>query len=89
MGSSRPLIVTASVIPFSARLSSWSFINDCRGEMTTDSPCTERPSIKAGNWNVSDLPPPVGKMASTDLRSTAARAARSCSGSPSYVRNSS
>ena len=43
-------MVTASVKPRSARLSTWSFINDCRGEITTVSPCMVLPSIKAGNW---------------------------------------
>lgn len=35
--------------------------------MTTVRPCTVRPSIKAGNWNVSDFPPPVGKIANRDF----------------------
>ena len=38
MGSSSPLMVTASVMPRSARLSTWSFISDCRGDMTTVMP---------------------------------------------------
>lgn len=76
-------MVTASVKPRSAKLSTWSFINDCSGEMTTVSPCTVLPSIKAGNWKVSDLPPPVGNIANSDLPSTAACVACSCSGSPS------
>ena len=33
MGSNIPFIVTASVIPLSARLSTWSVIRDCKGEM--------------------------------------------------------
>ena len=45
--------------------------------------------MSAGNWKVSDLPPPVGNIASNDLPFTAAWAARSCSGSPSYVRKRS
>ena len=83
LSSRRPLMVTASVKPRSARLSTWSFINDCRGEITTVSPCMVLPSIRAGNWKVSDLPPPVGNIANNDLPSTAACDACSCSGSPS------
>ena len=83
IGSSNPLIVTASVIPLSAKLSTWSFMSDCNGDMTTVSPCTDWPSMRAGNWNASDFPPPVGNIASNDLPSTAAWAARSCKGSPS------
>ena len=77
MGSSKPLTVSASVMPLSARLSTWSFINDCRGDMTTVSPCTERLSMRAGNWNVSDFPPPVGNIANSDLPFMAAWTARS------------
>ena len=72
MGSNIPFMVTASVMPLSARLSTWSFISDCKGEITTVSPCTERPAMSAGNWKVSDLPPPVGNIASNDLPFTAA-----------------
>ena len=52
-------------------------MSDCNGEITTVSPCTARASISAGSWKVSDFPPPVGKIASKDFPSTAARAARS------------
>ena len=49
IGSSIPFIVTASVMPRSARLSIWSFMRDCKGEMTTVSPWTERPAMNAGS----------------------------------------
>ena len=81
IGSSRPFIVTASVIPLFARLSTWSFISDCSGDITTVSPWTAFPAISAGNWKVRDFPPPVGNIASSDLPSTAALVAFSCSGS--------
>ena len=89
IGSSNPLMVTASVMPRSARLSTWSFMSDCKGDITTVSPRTLPPSINAGSWNVSDLPPPVGNIANSEFPSMAARAAFSCNGSPSYVRNES
>ncbi|OPZ98354.1 MAG: hypothetical protein BWY72_00871 [Bacteroidetes bacterium ADurb.Bin416] len=82
MGSSKPLMVTASVMPAFSRLSTWSFISDCRGDMTTVNPRTFSPLIKAGSWKVRDLPPPVGKMARRERLSTAAWAAFSCRGSP-------
>jgi len=72
MGSSMPLMVTASVIPRSARLSTWSFISDCKGEITTVSPCTALPAMSAGSWKVSDFPPPVGNIANNDMPFTAA-----------------
>ncbi|MNE75099.1 hypothetical protein D3C80_1712250 [compost metagenome] len=72
IGSNNPLIVTASVIPRFSRLSTWSFIKDCKGEITTVNPFSLRPLIKAGTWNVIDLPPPVGNTANSDLLSTAA-----------------
>ena len=42
MGSNIPFMVTASVMPLSARLSTWSFIKDCKGEMTTVIPAKEK-----------------------------------------------
>ncbi len=74
-GLRSPLMVTASTIPFSARLSTWSFIRDCRGEMITVRPLEVSPAISAGSWNVIDLPPPVGKIARRDLPLTATLAA--------------
>src|SRR5690606_38545823 len=85
MGSSKPLMVTASVIPTFSRLSTWSFIRDCKGEITTVRPFTLSPAISAGTWKVIDFPPPVGKIANNDLLLTAALAAFSCKGSPPKV----
>ncbi|OPZ75358.1 MAG: hypothetical protein BWY80_00184 [Firmicutes bacterium ADurb.Bin456] len=85
-GSNRPLMVTASVIPALSRLSTWSFIRDCRGDITTVSPLTFSPLISAGTWKVMDFPPPVGKTAKRDLLSRAACTAFSCRGSPPKVR---
>jgi hypothetical protein len=82
MGSSRPLMDTAWVMPRASRLSTWSFISDWRGEMTTVSAFSFSPARSAGTWKVMDLPPPVGKTASSERPSTAAVAARSWSGSP-------
>ena len=48
-GLSAPLIVTASTTPFALRLSTWSFISDCNGEITTVSACADFPAISAGN----------------------------------------
>ena len=86
IGSSKPFIVAASVIPDFSRLSTWSFIKDCSGEITTVSPFVFRPAISAGTWKVSDLPPPVGKTASNDLFPMAASTAFSCKGSLLYLR---
>jgi len=41
--------------------STWSFINEIRGETTTVNPGR----TKAGNWKQSDFPPPVGSSANT------------------------
>ena len=78
IGSSKPLIVTASVMEYFRRLSTWSFIKDCRGEITTVSPLTNSPLINAGTWKVIDFPPPVGKIARSDLPFKAAFTASSC-----------
>ena len=88
MGSSRPLMVTASVIPFFSRLSTWSFIRDWSGEMITVSPFVFSPLIRAGTWKVMDFPPPVGKTANNDLPSMAAFTAFFWRGSLPYVLNS-
>ena len=82
MGSSIPFIVTASVMPLASRLSTWSFISDCNGEITTVSADMFSAAIRAGSWKVRDFPPPVGNTASKDLFSTAALTAFSCKGSP-------
>ncbi len=67
MGSCIPFIVTASVILNFSRLSTWSFMSDCSGEITTVRPLVLMPLISAGSWNVTDLPPPVGKTARKDF----------------------
>jgi hypothetical protein len=76
-------MVTTSMISFFHRLSTWSFIRDCKGEITTVSPFIRLPLIKAGSWNVMDFPPPVGKTAKRDSPSIAASTAFCCRSSPS------
>ena len=73
-------------MPFFSRFSTWSFISDCSGEMTTVRPRTDSPAISAGIWNVNDFPPPVGKIAKMDCPSNAAFTAFSCNGSPPNFR---
>ncbi len=62
-GDRSPFIYTASAIPFFSRFSTWSFISDWRGDITTVKALETSPLIKAGSWNVNDFPPPVGKTA--------------------------
>ncbi len=54
--------------------------------MTMVKPFTAAALIRAGNWKVTDLPPPVGKTTIKDLLSTAALTAFCCKGSPLKVR---
>ncbi len=65
-GDRSPFIYTASAIPFFSRFSTWSFISDWRGDITTVKALETSPSIKAGSWNVNDFPPPVGKTARSE-----------------------
>ena len=48
MESTSPLIVQALVLFFLRRLSTWSFINDCKGEITTVSAFRCSWAIRAG-----------------------------------------
>ena len=49
IGSKSPLIVADSVIPFFSRLSTWSFISDCKGDMTTVNAPVFSPAMNAGS----------------------------------------
>ena len=83
-GLNKPLIVTASATLRFSRLSTWSFMSDCKGEITTVNALESSPAMSAGIWNVRDFPPPVGKTASSDSFLRAALTAFSCKGSSLY-----
>ena len=51
-----PEYTAAALMPLLRRLSTWSFIKAMSGVITKHTPGIDR----AGTWNVTDLPPPVG-----------------------------
>jgi hypothetical protein len=58
-----PEVSAPASTPASRRPRTWSRIKAMRGEITTVTPSR----MIAGSWKHSDLPPPVGMMASTFL----------------------
>ena len=62
--------------PASRKPETWSRISAISGEMTTVSPLWR----SAGSWKQSDLPPPVGMMASTSRPARMAATISSCPG---------
>ena len=57
------LLTNVAGSPRAVSASTWSFISEMSGEMTTVS----LGSISAGTWKQSDLPPPVGRTTSVSL----------------------
>ena len=49
-GSTIPLMVNALKIPFPIKLSTWSFIRDCKGEIMTVRDRFNSCAINAGTW---------------------------------------
>ena len=69
-------VVDAASMPFCTSVSTWSFISEMSGEMTSPRP----PRTSAGAWKHSDLPPPVGSTTTESRPSRIAAMASRCSG---------
>ena len=71
-----PAWMANALTPRAWRFCTWSFISAMSGVMTSATPSRMSP----GTWKHTDLPPPVGRMASTSRPSSASRMISSCMG---------
>ena len=69
-----PAWMDSARMPRASRFCTWSFIRAIRGVTTSAMPSR----ISAGTWKQTDLPPPVGRIASTSFPSAAAEIISSC-----------
>jgi hypothetical protein len=72
----KELSILAAGTPHSVSASTWSFISEISGEITTASPG----ETMAGTWKHTDLPPPVGRTTITSRPPLRCSMASFCSG---------